>query len=106
MTRKVRRSCAKPLVRFGPSAPAPLEAHHREVRRASSLKPTNPHSMQSLRRTAVTAARKGQSPLPRQSRRFAHDEAAHGHGPASGNEPMGVRQPPLPLAKPPRIPER
>ncbi|KAH5532054.1 hypothetical protein HBI52_000430 [Parastagonospora nodorum] len=45
--------------------------------------------MQSLRRTAVTAARKGRSTLPRQQRRFAHDEHAHDHGHAPVNEPMG-----------------
>ncbi|OAL07183.1 hypothetical protein IQ06DRAFT_288945 [Phaeosphaeriaceae sp. SRC1lsM3a] len=45
--------------------------------------------MQSLRRTAVTAARQGRTTLPRQSRRFAHDEHAHGHGHAPVNEPIG-----------------
>ncbi|KAH7123728.1 hypothetical protein B0J11DRAFT_506783 [Dendryphion nanum] len=47
--------------------------------------------MQSIRRTAVTAARKGRTTLPRQPRRFAHDEHAHGHGhtPAA-NESIGV----------------
>ncbi|KAF2705340.1 hypothetical protein K504DRAFT_537405 [Pleomassaria siparia CBS 279.74] len=33
--------------------------------------------MQSLRRTAVTTIRKGRTTLPRQSRRYAHDEHAH-----------------------------
>ncbi|KAF2028108.1 hypothetical protein EK21DRAFT_90931 [Setomelanomma holmii] len=46
--------------------------------------------MQSLRRTVVTAARKGRTSIPRQLRRYAHDEAAHGHGHAPVNEPMGV----------------
>ncbi|KAF2831760.1 hypothetical protein CC86DRAFT_342781 [Ophiobolus disseminans] len=45
--------------------------------------------MQSLRRSAVTAARKGRTTLPRQSRRYAHDEHAHGHGHAPVNEPIG-----------------
>jgi hypothetical protein len=49
--------------------------------------------MQSLRRTAVTAARTGRTTLPRQQRRFAHDEHAHGHGHAV-NEPIGVRPAP------------
>ncbi|KAF2682808.1 hypothetical protein K458DRAFT_419640 [Lentithecium fluviatile CBS 122367] len=45
--------------------------------------------MQSLRRTAVTAARKGRTTLSRQPRRYAHD--AHGHGHAEPvNEPMGT----------------
>ncbi|KAF1935713.1 hypothetical protein EJ02DRAFT_360897 [Clathrospora elynae] len=42
--------------------------------------------MQSLRRTAVTAARAGRTTLSRQSRRYAHEEHAHGH---AVNEPMG-----------------
>ncbi|KAH7061654.1 hypothetical protein BKA63DRAFT_527924 [Paraphoma chrysanthemicola] len=46
--------------------------------------------MQSLRRTAATAARKGRTALPRQPRRYAHDEAAHGHGHAPVNEPIGI----------------
>jgi len=45
--------------------------------------------MQSLRRTAVTAARTGRTTLSRQTRRYAHDEHhAHGHA-APANEPMG-----------------
>ncbi|XPS93856.1 hypothetical protein M3J09_003188 [Ascochyta lentis] len=44
--------------------------------------------MQSLRRTAVTAARTGRTTLSRQTRRYAHDEHAHGHA-APVNEPMG-----------------
>lgn len=52
-----------------------------------------PHTMQSLRRTAVTAARTGRTTLSRQTRRYAHDEHhAHGHA-APANEPMGVRPP-------------
>jgi hypothetical protein len=55
--------------------------------------------MQSLRRTAVTAARQGRTTLPRQQRRFAHDEHAHGHGHhAPVNEPMGVRTTPRSLS--------
>ncbi|OAL45433.1 hypothetical protein IQ07DRAFT_591246 [Pyrenochaeta sp. DS3sAY3a] len=47
--------------------------------------------MHSLRRTAATAARKPKVTLPRQPRRFAHDEHAHGHGHghASVDEPIG-----------------
>ncbi|KAH9878840.1 hypothetical protein J1614_002274 [Plenodomus biglobosus] len=45
--------------------------------------------MQSLRRTAVAAARTTRTPLSRQSRRYAHDEHAHGHAHASADEPMG-----------------
>jgi hypothetical protein len=59
--------------------------------------------MQSLRRTAVTAARTGRTTLPRQQRRFAHDEHAHGHGHAV-NEPIGVR--PAPRIPPPPLPLR
>ncbi|KAF2847563.1 hypothetical protein T440DRAFT_470862 [Plenodomus tracheiphilus IPT5] len=46
--------------------------------------------MQSLRRTAVAAARTSRTTLSRQSRRHAHDEHAHGHGHASADEPMGT----------------
>ncbi|KAI8940549.1 hypothetical protein NX059_004227 [Plenodomus lindquistii] len=48
--------------------------------------------MQSLRRTAVAAARTSRSRtnLPRQTRRFAHDDHGHGHGHASVEEPMGT----------------
>ncbi|KAF1828838.1 hypothetical protein BDW02DRAFT_537456 [Decorospora gaudefroyi] len=42
--------------------------------------------MQSLRRTAVAANRTSRTSLPRQSRRFAHGEHAHGH---AVNEPIG-----------------
>ncbi|KAF2622079.1 hypothetical protein BU25DRAFT_403418 [Macroventuria anomochaeta] len=44
--------------------------------------------MQSLRRTAVTAARTSRTTLSRQTRRYAHDEHAHGHA-APANEPLG-----------------
>ncbi|EUC41705.1 hypothetical protein COCMIDRAFT_40162 [Bipolaris oryzae ATCC 44560] len=44
--------------------------------------------MQSLRRTAVAAARTSRTPLSRQSRRYAHDEA-HGHASPAVDEPMG-----------------
>ncbi|KAL1657194.1 hypothetical protein SLS61_000236 [Didymella pomorum] len=44
--------------------------------------------MQALRRTAPIAARTGRTTLSRQSRRYAHDEHAHGHaGPV--NESLG-----------------
>jgi hypothetical protein len=46
----------------------------------------------------VTAARKGRTTLPRQQRRFAHDEHAHGHGHAPVNEPMGVCLTPRPIS--------
>ncbi|KAF1951941.1 hypothetical protein CC80DRAFT_480405 [Byssothecium circinans] len=45
--------------------------------------------MQSLRRTAASAARKGRTTLPRQPRRYAHDEHAHGHSHAPVSEPIG-----------------
>ena len=49
------------------------------------------HTMQSLRRTAATAARASRTPLSRQSRRYAHDEAhAHGHATPAVDEPIGV----------------
>ncbi|KAL5113161.1 hypothetical protein ACEQ8H_008972 [Pleosporales sp. CAS-2024a] len=44
--------------------------------------------MQALRRTAGAAGRKGRTTLPRQQRRFAHDEHAHGHG-HTVDEPLG-----------------
>ncbi|KAJ5059286.1 hypothetical protein J3E72DRAFT_219040 [Bipolaris maydis] len=44
--------------------------------------------MQSLRRTAVAASRTSRTPLSRQSRRYAHDEA-HGHASPAVDEPMG-----------------
>ncbi|KAL6159414.1 hypothetical protein ACJQWK_05752 [Exserohilum turcicum] len=48
------------------------------------------HTMQSLRRTAATAARASRTPLSRQSRRYAHDEAhAHGHATPAVDEPIG-----------------
>jgi hypothetical protein len=61
------------------------------VVRADDLTTANAYTMQSLRRTAVTAARTGRTTLPRQQRRFAHDEHAHGHGHEPVNEPIGVR---------------
>ncbi|KAF2133043.1 hypothetical protein P153DRAFT_284319 [Dothidotthia symphoricarpi CBS 119687] len=45
--------------------------------------------MQSLRKTAVVAARASRTTLPRQPRRYAHDEHSHGHGHGPVNEPMG-----------------
>lgn len=72
---------------------------------APSLQPppqpttARPHTMQSLRRTAVTATRQGRTTLPRQPRRFAHDEHAHGHGHEPVNEPIGVRSTPLPPSR-------
>ncbi|RMZ66836.1 hypothetical protein GMOD_00002209 [Pyrenophora seminiperda CCB06] len=45
--------------------------------------------MQSLRRTAVTAARTSRTSLSRQSRRFAHDEHAHAHPHHTVDEPIG-----------------
>jgi len=67
---------------------------------ASSRNPAVPTTasnltMQSLRRTAVAAARTSRTSLPRQSRRFAHDEHAHGHPTPAADEPMGVCQPPF-----------
>ncbi|KAF2800020.1 hypothetical protein K505DRAFT_32161 [Melanomma pulvis-pyrius CBS 109.77] len=61
--------------------------------------------MQSLRRTAVTTARKGRTTLPRPPRRFAHDEHAHAHAHDAplGNEGFGVRPHPLPLPSIPRL---
>ena len=51
----------------------------------------NFHTMQSLRRTAVSTAGKCRTNLPRQPRRFAHDEHGHGHGHDHGvEEPLGV----------------
>ncbi|KAH6638450.1 hypothetical protein C7974DRAFT_306861 [Boeremia exigua] len=44
--------------------------------------------MQSLRRTAVAAARTSRTTLSRQTRRYAHDEHAHGHA-APVNESLG-----------------
>jgi hypothetical protein len=75
-----------------------LEAHHRDA--PTCLTTSHLHTMQSLRRTAVTAARKGRTTLPRQPRRFAHDEHAHGHGHAPVDEPMGVCHAPFPLHTP------
>jgi hypothetical protein len=49
--------------------------------------------MQSLRRTAVTAARSGRVSLPRQLRRYAHDEHAHAHHTPPVSEGFGVRPP-------------
>ncbi|PSN63340.1 hypothetical protein BS50DRAFT_624094 [Corynespora cassiicola Philippines] len=46
--------------------------------------------MQPLRRTAATAARKARVTLPRQPRRWAHDEHAHGHSHGPVNESMGA----------------
>ncbi|KAF2186942.1 hypothetical protein K469DRAFT_705481 [Zopfia rhizophila CBS 207.26] len=45
--------------------------------------------MQPLRRTAVTAARKTRTTLPRSQRRYAHDKHAHGHGHEPVNESFG-----------------
>ncbi|KAF2874892.1 hypothetical protein BDV95DRAFT_626492 [Massariosphaeria phaeospora] len=45
--------------------------------------------MQAFRRTALSAARQGRTPLTRQSRRYAHDEHAHGHSSGPVNESMG-----------------
>ncbi|CAI6332112.1 unnamed protein product [Periconia digitata] len=71
-----------------PSTNCGLQAHIT----ASSLQQNPQYTMQSLRRTAVTAARSGRTTLPRQPRRFTHDEHAHGghgHGPEPVNESMG-----------------
>ncbi|KAF2634340.1 hypothetical protein P280DRAFT_474699 [Massarina eburnea CBS 473.64] len=48
--------------------------------------------MQSLRRTALTAARKGQTRFPRQPRRYAHDEHAHGHDHGHGHDHAPVAE--------------
>ncbi|KAJ4287191.1 hypothetical protein N0V90_012589 [Kalmusia sp. IMI 367209] len=46
--------------------------------------------MQALRRTATSAARKGRTTLPRQQRRYAHDEHAHHAHAEPVSESMGV----------------
>jgi hypothetical protein len=91
-----RRREAAWLVRFGPSNLGNSQARSSSSRSRTSTPTTaTPHTMQSLRRTAVFAARTGRTTLPRQPRRFAHDEHSHGHGHASASEPMGVRQAPI-----------
>jgi hypothetical protein len=91
-----RRREAAWLVRFRPSSLGNSQARSSSSRSRTSTPTTaTPHTMQSLRRTAVFAARTGRTTLPRQPRRFAHDEHSHGHGHASASEPMGVRQAPI-----------
>jgi hypothetical protein len=90
VTRRVQCQATSPTSEEALSAPVGLRTWNTPSRAADHA-PDTP-TMQSLRRTAVTAAQKGRTTLPRQPRRFAHDEHAHGHGHAPVNEPMGVSQ--------------